>query len=289
MQWIADDKRMNKSNPSILESTFLLLCIPVLAYGWYIKEFEILTAEEGTGYNLGIIGGTMMLILMLYPVRKHAKFMRKLGQVKYWFRAHMVLGILGPIAVLYHANFSFGSINSNVALISMMVVACSGLIGRFIYAKIHHGLYGRKASVENYKRELEKTKSTNQFKQFELMGEKISTAFDSYEASLFYYNGSIRSRTYIFLPFLSPYSYFVRVKLQKQLKEILEHSVAPHHHAESQKKLKKYTIHYLTNINKVVEFEVYDRIFSLWHIVHLPLFLIMCVTGLFHVYAVHSY
>src|SRR5205814_2919423 len=61
-----------------------------------------------------------------------------------WFRFHMVLGIGGPLCILYHCNFSTGATNSNVALFSMLTVAGSGIIGRYIYAHIHNGLYGRK-------------------------------------------------------------------------------------------------------------------------------------------------
>jgi len=71
-----------------------------------------------------------------------------LGSVPAWFKFHMFCGVFGPIAVLYHANFSFGSLNSSVALLCMIVVASSGLVGRYFYSKIHYGLYGRKASLD---------------------------------------------------------------------------------------------------------------------------------------------
>ena len=89
-----------------------------------------------------------MLLLLLYPLRKRIKKLKFLGPLPRWFRNHMIFGISAPIAALYHCNFSLGSLNSRIALYSALIVAGSGLIGRFIYRKIHHGLYGRKASLK---------------------------------------------------------------------------------------------------------------------------------------------
>ena len=52
-----------------------------------------------------IIGGSMMLLLLLYPLRKQARFMRNAGPVKLWFRMHMTFGVLGPVCILYHCDF----------------------------------------------------------------------------------------------------------------------------------------------------------------------------------------
>ena len=50
---------------------------------------------------------------------------------------HMMLGVVGPVLVLFHADFHLGATNSNVALICMLLVAGSGVIGRYIYTRIH--------------------------------------------------------------------------------------------------------------------------------------------------------
>ena len=60
----------------------------------------------------------------------------------------MVLGTLGPLAALYHCNFTTGSVNSRVALYAALLVAGSGFVGRYIYSKIHLGLYGRRTDLE---------------------------------------------------------------------------------------------------------------------------------------------
>ena len=95
---------------------YTLITITLLYLGWQNRDFSYLNAEYGTGYALGIIGGVMMLLLYLYPARKQWRPMRRMGPVKYWFRMHMILGVVGPVTVIFHSNFRLGSLNSSVAM-----------------------------------------------------------------------------------------------------------------------------------------------------------------------------
>ena len=111
--------------------------------GWLLRDLHWINAEEGIGYWLGIIGGSVMLFLLLYPLRKRVRFLHMFGSTRQWFRLHMILGLVGPLMILYHCNFQLGSFNSKVALYCMLLVAGSGIIGKHFYAKIHNGLYGK--------------------------------------------------------------------------------------------------------------------------------------------------
>ncbi len=48
----------------------------------------------------------------------------------------------GPLLILAHSTFRVGSLNAGVALYSMIIVALSGIVGRFIYSRVNRGLYG---------------------------------------------------------------------------------------------------------------------------------------------------
>ncbi|MDH3325548.1 MAG: transcriptional regulator [Gammaproteobacteria bacterium] len=288
------NKNKNKKNSraSLIETLLLFSALPAIYYGWSIREEEIFAAEMGWGYSLGIIGGVMMLVLMLYPLRKHAKFMRNLGQVRYWFRLHMALGILGPVAVLYHANFDLGSINSNVALISMLVVACSGVIGRFVYSKIHHGLYGRKATFDELCVELNQAKEKNDL-FFSVSSDELMLPLVQFEKKYVAMTGNLFFGVML-LPFLPLFSFLSHMKFKRKIKTEIEKLESKEGMVIGQLKpisttLNGYSKKYLLNTSRMIEFIVYERIFSLWHTLHLPLFIIMVSTGLFHVYAVHMY
>jgi hypothetical protein len=40
---------------------------------------------------------------------------------------------------------------------------------------------------------------------------------------------------------------------------------------------------------RVAELDSYERLFALWHVLHLPLFFMLLVAGIAHVIAVHLY
>jgi hypothetical protein len=42
-------------------------------------------------------------------------------------------------------------------------------------------------------------------------------------------------------------------------------------------------------VRRVAETGFYERMFSMWHVLHLPLFVMLIVTAVFHVIAVHVY
>ena len=129
---------------------FTLVTLAILYVGWTSDLENYITAESGLGYFLGIIGSVMMFITLLYSLRKRLKSMRNWGNIRTWFTIHMILGIYGPVLILYHSNFSIGSSqNEKVAMISMLVVVVSGIVGRYVHDKIRYGLYQHEAALES--------------------------------------------------------------------------------------------------------------------------------------------
>jgi hypothetical protein len=125
---------------------FTLFALLLLYMGWLNHTQAVWTAESGWGYWFGIVGGSLMLLLLLYPMRKRLNFMSKWLTVKFWFRLHMVFGVMGPVLIMMHSSYHIGSLNGQVALYSMLIVAVSVLFGRYFYTRIHYGLYGKKAT-----------------------------------------------------------------------------------------------------------------------------------------------
>lgn len=255
-----------------------LSVLAVIYLGWNNRLSQPLTAESGAGYALGIIGGSMMLLLLLYPLRKHLHIMRHLGPVKLWFRAHMLFGVLGPVCILFHSGFQLGSLNSNVALFCMLVVASSGLVGRYFYIKIHHGLYGRKATLDELIRHsallqgsLQTALSTYPaaMQRIETYEQQARQQAAGFGASLFRLI-SLGTRTWIL--YLSLWRHIPRTLSSREGRFLLRHVGAR-----------------LESIRKIAEFQFYERLFSIWHLLHFPLFLMLIISGIVHVIAVHMY
>ena len=117
---------------------FTVLVVAVLFWGFRFPTQQYITPQTGFGYALGILGGSAMLLLLVYPARKRIPGLRAIGTTKLWFQIHMALGIVGPVLILFHSNFRTGATNSNVALFCMLVVAGSGLFGGKVLGVILH-------------------------------------------------------------------------------------------------------------------------------------------------------
>ena len=262
-----------------------------IGIGWLARDRGIVNPEEGLGYWLGIIGGSMMLLLLLYPLRKRIKIFRFLGATTHWFRMHMILGILGPLLVLYHCNFQMGSFNSQVALLCMLLVAGSGVVGRHIYARIHRGLYGQKTTLAELRSDL-----TESMKQ----GQGLATLMPDFAAKLDGLSGEVRGDALTGM--LSTRAslvwtlkkYVVRFKLMAVVRrELRERSAESPTVAQDIERLEQASSTYIRNFTRltgqVAQFTLYERLFSLWHVLHLPLFYMMVISALLHVLAVHMY
>jgi hypothetical protein len=98
------------------------------------------------GHALGIIGSAMMILMLLYSVRKRVSYFEKLGPLNYWLHIHIYFGIFGPLFVILHSSFKLNGIVS-VAFWSMIAVAISGLIGRFLYLQIPRDIFGNELTL----------------------------------------------------------------------------------------------------------------------------------------------
>ena len=100
--------------------------------GWVISPYRLMDPHNGIGYWLGWTGASLMLLMSTYTIHKRFEWAGKIGKITEWFNIHQLLGIFGPIVILYHCNFRLGGPNSNMALFSMLTVAASGVIGRYL-------------------------------------------------------------------------------------------------------------------------------------------------------------
>lgn len=262
-----------------------------LYFGWQYRGDPYLTPETGEGYYLGIIGGAMMLLMLSYSLRKRMRFLRRWGAVKYWFRAHMLLGIFGPLLVMFHANFQLGSVNSNVALGSMLLVAASGIVGRYIYSKIHYGLYGAKADLGELRLLAESKR--HQFAAAVTFAPYLQDRLSAFEAEVLSVPGGAFSaaRRAVALALRTRWTRFaLRRHVRRALKD--EARRAGWDARERRRRTRsalRFVAVYMATVRRVAEFSLFERLFALWHVLHVPLFLLLVIASLIHVVAVHLY
>jgi hypothetical protein len=258
--------------------------------GYKLPTERYISPELGLGYALGIVGGSMMLLLLLYPLRKRLAWLGALGSVRVWFEAHIVLGLLGPLLVLYHSNFSLGAPNSNAALIAMLLVATSGLFGRHFYTRVHSGLHGRRLTrqdMQNAAAEMRQKVSGSKFVP------DLLEMLDAAEARML-----TTGPSGLLLP-LRPIALGVKMHVERwriTRRALAELRAAAHQSRVLQQQqrhfattVRSYIRKRLRSTREVAEFEAYDRLFSLWHMLHLPMYVLLIIAGVVHVIAVHVY
>ena len=291
---------MNKLTPYLLKITeitwYSTICLLLLA-GWVSRDQRYLVAESGIGYWFGIIGGSMMLILLIYPLRKRFRRWAMIGSVKSWFRIHMILGLAGPVIIIFHSGFKLGSFNSSVAFFCMLTVALSGLVGRKLYEGIHHGLYGSKVRFEEFysgdklasmllrRTGIDRRQHEDEDEEFpgdeRRLGSRRANTDDSSVADEY---GEIEEQlTNLHTGVNRSLGFYRSMNSRiKKLRRQIDRS-------DLNQEAKNLIYLRLKDLRAICSLGTKEILFSYWHILHLPLFIMLILSGLVHVAAVHLY
>jgi hypothetical protein len=284
---LRDEAGPRRSGRSLLAVT--LACAALAAAGWLAALLGYYTPGSTLGYYLGLAGSLMMLALLGYPLRKRLQALQRVGSLKWWFRAHMVLGIAGPLLVLLHSTFRVSSLNAGVALSCMLLVAGSGIVGRFLYARIHYGLYGRELSLAGLRAELERLGAGVHAE----LAPAIAAPLDAFTARLADEHAGALLRLWRFVTAgWSARKALSRCKrrLKPALRERARREQWTRAHlgrryAEMVAAIRAY----LDCTQRIAQYRGYERMFALWHVAHIPFVYMLALSAVVHVVAVHMY
>ena len=272
--------------------TLVYLLLALLVWGtWRISQLNLFQSGDDTGYWVGVCGAVMMLLLLSYPLRKHVRFAHNWGNIKLWFWLHILLGVLGPLLILLHSNFRTGSLNAAVALYSMLIVAGSGVVGRFIFQRINRGLHGEQTDLQTLLRRAGMDREDARSRlAFAPAVEQRLKAFEQRELQT--QQGWVPNfRAVLWLPLLQLLTYR---QCARELDALLPRMARSQQWSKQDLKrrrsrAKKMVDAYLNSVVRVAQFSAYSFLFSLWHVAHIPFVYVLVITALVHVYAVHAY
>ena len=268
------------------------LVVAIVLYAGYHAHMErYITPQRGLGYWLGITGGSMMLLLLLYSARKRLRWLRWMGSIPGWFDFHMALGVIGPVLILFHSNFSLGATNSNVALFCMLTVAASGVVGRYIYTRLHAHLEGHEDTLEQLKAAGKRMASQSTSVEF-LPG--LLDALERLEARWIapprnpllrvphVFTGGLR---------MTIARWRMRVEVQRSVRraQISGSALMAAHAGRLAMVAQTYARKRFEAGRRITEYQVYAKLFSLWHVLHIPLFFMLLIAGIVHVVAINIY
>jgi hypothetical protein len=268
-----------------------VLVAAILWWGSHAHLERYISPRSGVGYWLGILGGSMMLLLLIYSARKRFAWLSWIGSIPTWFEIHMTLGVVGPLLVLFHSNFSLGATNSNVALFSMLLVSTSGVAGRYFYTRLHAHLDDQEDTLE----------------QLKAVGSRLA----SQSTSIAFLPGMLEAielvekryiepprRAYLRIPHLfvggiriAVARWVIRAEIERAVERALvsESTLIAGHARRLAAAARSYARRRLDAGRRMTEYQVYARLFSYWHVLHLPLFFMLLVAGIVHVVAINVY
>lgn len=288
----AQPRRQAAARPHARRDSVLLVIVALLvAAAMLVARSGRFTAGSDLGYWIGVGGGVAMLLLFLYPLRKRVRGLRNFGSTRFWFSLHMMLGIGGPLLIIVHSTLRFGSLNAIVAFASMSLVAASGIVGRYLYARIHHGLYGRRASLAELRAQAgldsEAVRSKLAFapevdRRLAAFGTRAETAGREGLAHPLRFFA------------VGPIAFAERRRSVAEITRLLRDRARAEGWPEEKlarwiKSRRALVAAYLRAAQRVAQFGVFERLFSWWHVLHVPLVYMLVLSAIAHVVAVHMY
>lgn len=107
--------------------------VSVVAFAWLARSG--LEPGSSAGVGFGVAAAALLLVVMLYSVRRSVPGVRSLGPARPYLEAHLYGGLLFLLLVLMHTGFGLpsGALNVTLWLVAIWVVA-SGLVGLALQA-----------------------------------------------------------------------------------------------------------------------------------------------------------
>jgi hypothetical protein len=280
-----------RSRPRSRDGLVLLAVGLLLAAALFGAAAGRWTPGSDTGYWLGVAGGVSMLLLLAYPLRKRVRAIRAWGDARPFFLVHMAMGVVGPLLIVLHSRLEFGSLNATVAFLCMALVAASGLVGRFLYGRIHRGMHGEHETLANLRKEA--VTDTAAMRDLLLLAPEAVARLDAFanRAEAVGAAGLAQPVPFFLLGFAAGRE---RRACAAEVRRVLGAIAATEGWSRQRlerrvaRRLALIDVH-LRSVQRLAQLAVFERLFSWWHVLHVPLFWLLVASAIAHVVAVHMY
>ena len=116
----------------------------------YHPKHEMLRPSGEIGWWLGWFGLGLFGLIFLYALRKKWAWLANRGNSRHWFNYHVLMGMVAPVVIAFHAAFRFRGL-AGIAYWIMVAVALSGFVGRYIYGQIPRSRNAAELSLQESK------------------------------------------------------------------------------------------------------------------------------------------
>ena len=117
-------------------------------------KHTLLRPGEGVGLGLGIAASGLIVLNLLYLLRRSPRVPFQLGSLKLWMTSHVASGVLAFLCALLHAAMAPGNTIGGHAFWALGVLLVTGAVGRYFYAYVPREANGRELQLADVKRRL---------------------------------------------------------------------------------------------------------------------------------------
>ncbi len=237
------------------------------------EDYRNLRPAGFRGHGFGMLGSTMMLFMLFYSLRKRTRFFGEWGKLSHWLDIHIYFGVMGPLFIILHTSFKVQGLVA-ISFWSMVIVACSGVLGRYLYLQIPRNNAGSELDlneIEALNRQFNRELQT----ELKLHDEEMIRLADISNAG----NDENRSAISLFFlmivnDFMKPLHYF---RLRKVYAREFNLSGPQLKRAVMLARRKIRLQRRILLLNQV------QRLFHYWHVFHKPFAIIMYLIMFIHI------
>lgn len=234
-------------------------------------DYEVMKPSGYFSHGLGVIGGTMITVgVALYSSRKRIRALWNVGKLSSWLEFHIFLCLVGPVLVIYHTTFKAGGIAA-ISLWTMLSVAASGIVGRFLYVLIPRNIKGGQLTSQQINEEFDRLAAVLRASE---LGLRLLSDIDRHFAAV--------KRPETFGQTVTIYFSLMRSKHQvhRDVRRLIARSnISP----ETARTLYKAASSRASLIQRSIVLLQAEKLFYYWHAIHLPFSVIMFITLAVHI------
>ncbi len=101
-------------------------------------DYRTLSPSGLIGHGYGMLGTLLMLTNLLYLLRRQFPTL-PVGSMRLWLDIHVLTGLAGALFVTFHSAFQLRTKLASASMVSVLLVVVTGLVGRYLVARIPSG------------------------------------------------------------------------------------------------------------------------------------------------------
>lgn len=117
-------------------------------------HYAFLRSSGPAGLGFGLAGTVLVFLNLGYLARRRFLDAEWMGSLRHWMALHVFTGLVGGGMVLLHSAFAPRSALGTLAFYSLLIVVVTGLVGRYIYARVPRSVEGRELRREEIRQRL---------------------------------------------------------------------------------------------------------------------------------------